>query len=91
MYAAGQKSSVLKISLLKCRPLPQPKRRITSVDTGLKVGELFDSEHGKVLVILKRGQNLRKTKGMSLNTRCRCLTLCLYLAVLTTFHLSASI
>ena len=50
MYAAGQKSSVLKISVLKCRHLPQAKRRITSVDTGLKVGELLDNEHGKVLV-----------------------------------------
>ena len=50
MYAAGQKSSVLKISVLKCRHLPQPMRRITSVDTGLKVGELFDNERGKVLV-----------------------------------------
>ena len=48
MYAARQKSSVLKISVLKCRHLPQPKRRITSVDTGLEVGELFDNEHRKV-------------------------------------------
>ena len=50
MSAVNYKSSVLKISVEKCHHLPLPKRRIASVDIGLKVGELFQEEHGKVLV-----------------------------------------